>query len=127
MTTGEKIRKVRGDLGITQKELALRLNVTPQLVSQYESGAKKPKMETIKKIAKALNVSFLILLSDADRQLFQDGFDLARYGTYMEYGGLLDAYDLLNEEGQQIAVERVEELTEIPKYQKENEAEPDDN
>ena len=32
---------------------------------------------------------------------------------------LVAAFSLLNEEGQQKAVERVEELTEIPKYQKE--------
>ncbi len=33
------------------------------------------------------------------------------------YTGLMDAFDKLNPDGQQKAVERVEELTEIPKYQ----------
>jgi len=30
---------------------------------------------------------------------------------------MLDAFELLNEQGQQAAADRVEELTEIPKYQ----------
>ena len=38
---------------------------------------------------------------------------------YLSNVSLVDAFSLLSPEGQQKAIERVEELTEIPKYQKE--------
>lgn len=58
---GIEIKNVRLAVGITQAELARRLGVTPQAISQYERGEKKPKIETIKKIADALGVSWFHL------------------------------------------------------------------
>ena len=58
---GIGIKNERLDVGITQAELARRLGVTPQAISQYERGEKKPKIETIKKIADALGVSWFRL------------------------------------------------------------------
>ena len=58
---GAGIKNARLTVGITQAELAHRLGVTPQAVSQYERGIKKPKIETIEKIADALGVSWLHL------------------------------------------------------------------
>ena len=51
---GIGIKNARLTVGITQAELAHRLGVTPQAISQYERGIKKPKIETIEKIADAL-------------------------------------------------------------------------
>ena len=58
---GIEIKNARLAVGITQAELARRLGVTPQAISQYERGEKKPKIETIKKIADALGVSWFHL------------------------------------------------------------------
>lgn len=58
---GIGIKNTRLTVGITQAELARRLGVTPQAISQYERGEKKPKIETIKKIADALGVSWFQL------------------------------------------------------------------
>lgn len=58
---GIEIKNARLTVGITQAELARRLGVTPQAISQYERGIKKPKIETIKKIADALSVSWFRL------------------------------------------------------------------
>lgn len=55
---GIGIKNARLTVGITQAELARRLGITPQAISQYERGEKKPKIETIKKIADALGVSW---------------------------------------------------------------------
>ena len=46
---GIGIKNARLTVGITQAELARRLGVTPQAISQYERGIKKPKIETIEK------------------------------------------------------------------------------
>lgn len=58
---GIGIKNARLTVGITQAELARRLGVTPQAISQYERGEKKPKIETIKKIADALGVNWFQL------------------------------------------------------------------
>ena len=58
---GIGIKNARLTVGITQAELARRLGVTPQAISQYERGEKKPKIETIKKIADAVGVSWFQL------------------------------------------------------------------
>lgn len=58
---GIGIKNARLVVGVTQAELARRLGVTPQAISQYERGEKKPKIETIKKIADALGVNWFHL------------------------------------------------------------------
>lgn len=57
MNSGERIRKYRKEAGLTQKELGERLGVSQQHIAQYENGKRIPKIETIDKIAVALNVS----------------------------------------------------------------------
>lgn len=47
---------------MTQAELARRLDVTPQTVSQYERGLINPKIETLRKFADALGVTSEVLL-----------------------------------------------------------------
>ncbi len=56
MNTCEKIAFVRKKKNLTQKELGNKLGVTQQTVAQYENGARIPKLETLKKIASALDV-----------------------------------------------------------------------
>ena len=58
MTIGEKMKKIRTEKGLSQKEVAKRLGVSQPSYAQYESGKRKPKFETIQKIAKALEVTF---------------------------------------------------------------------
>lgn len=43
MHTGELIKQARVTMRITQAELAKRLGVTPQAISQYETRDKKSK------------------------------------------------------------------------------------
>ena len=62
MSTGENIRAARMRAGMTQAQLAEKLGVTPQNVSLYERDIKKPKVETLQKIAAALGAA----VSDLD-------------------------------------------------------------
>lgn len=57
MTVGEKIRKIRKEYRITQRELADMLGTTYQYVSAVERNERNPKTDTIKKFANALGVS----------------------------------------------------------------------
>lgn len=51
------IRKCREELGFTQQELAEKVGLSQETISQYEIGTRTPNVNIAKKIAEALNVS----------------------------------------------------------------------
>ena len=54
MSIGDNIKKARISAGLTQKELAKKMDVSPQMISLYEKGRRAPKVETIQRIADAI-------------------------------------------------------------------------
>lgn len=124
MTVGEIIRRTRKAKNMTQKQLGEASGIAEPTIRKYESGRLNPKRETLHKIATALEVSTIALLPEEDLvslSIDKDHF-VAVYQCPDEENPweltLLEAFEKLNLEGQQKAVERVEELTEIPKYKK---------
>lgn len=65
MTTGERIRSVRKERGLTQKALGELLGVTQATVAQYETNPNPPKIETLRRIADALAVPVLYLIDES--------------------------------------------------------------
>ena len=123
MTTGQRIKTTRKNLGLTQKELAARIGVTYQTLAQWENDLRNPKYETLYRIAKELSVSVSYLQgldsAIADRnEAYMNGSVLRIVGE-QNHQRIAAALEMLNARGQKIAVERVEELTKIPDYQKE--------
>lgn len=47
----ENIKTFRKDRGLTQEELAIRVNVVRQTVSKWEKGLSVPDADTLQKIA----------------------------------------------------------------------------
>ena len=66
MTTGDRIRNARKKAGLTQKELGEKLGVTGSLIGIYETNRRKPKPDTLQRMADALGISYVDLLSDED-------------------------------------------------------------
>lgn len=65
---GSRIKEARKNANLTQKDLANRLNLQSyQIIGQYESGARKPKWERLKEIAKILDVNPKYLSGESDR------------------------------------------------------------
>lgn len=60
-----RIKEFRVKAGMTQNELAEKLNVKRSVISKYETGQISPSLETMDKIAKALNISVNDLLPNA--------------------------------------------------------------
>lgn len=56
MQTGQKIAKLRIEADLTQEELAQRLFVTQQLVSQWENGTRRPNYKMSEQIANVFSV-----------------------------------------------------------------------
>ena len=53
----EKLRKIRLEKGLTQNDLATKLFVSYQAVSQWENGTTTPDVNTLVKLAKELEIS----------------------------------------------------------------------
>lgn len=57
MNLGDNIRKARKAAGVTQKELAERLQVYPKDISRWENGERTPSAIALGKICRELNAS----------------------------------------------------------------------
>lgn len=69
-STGKKIKEAREKAGLTQSQLAEAIGTTSQNISQYERSLRKPKYETLLKIAKALNVEwYSLFVASTDTEL----------------------------------------------------------
>ena len=56
-SVGENIQNIRKKNNITQEELAEKLNVTRQAVSNWETGKNEPDIETLTNIAQIFDIS----------------------------------------------------------------------
>ena len=59
---GERLRARRTALHLTQDELAARLFVTRQTISNYERGLSEPDLDTLRRLAEALETDVSALL-----------------------------------------------------------------
>lgn len=124
MTLGENIRSFRKMHHLTQIELASLAGISVNSLRLYEAEKRTPNIDMVKKIASALKISVTSLLTDDDmiEFLVENGISEITYASGYKYNSakesIITAFDSLNPAGQEVAVERVEELTEIPKYQK---------
>ncbi len=140
MTVGERIKAAREKANLTQAQLAEKCGVATITIQQYERDKREPDIDRLLNLSKQLNVSIEYLLGVIDENGFltPEGFGDSEDYEFVKVLGLDDprnrrkikranspktlvmaAMDRLNPAGQQKAVERVEELTEIPKYKKE--------
>ncbi len=56
-TLGERIRGLRAERGLQQRQLAEKAELTPSMVSQIESGRLTPSLNTLRRLADALGVT----------------------------------------------------------------------
>ena len=66
MTLGKKIKKLRVDKGLTQKDLANKLYVTFQTVSKWENDENEPDVSTLKELSKVFGCSIEYLISEEE-------------------------------------------------------------
>ena len=55
---GERIKSYRRKAGMTQEQLAEKAGIHPTYIGQLERAEKNASLETIEKVAKALDISF---------------------------------------------------------------------
>lgn len=64
ITIGKKIRKRRIDFGFSLRDLAGITSLTASFISQIERGVANPSLNSLRKIAEALDVPLLFFLSN---------------------------------------------------------------
>lgn len=132
MGTGDTIKHFRKCAGLTQSQLSKMADVAEITISQYETGKREPRLKELQKIAAALGTSIDTLLGGLET--FDTGADFeAAWKKAVETAGgeqitiihtknpkktVCDLMDLLNDQGQTAAVDRIQELTEIPRYRR---------
>jgi transcriptional regulator with XRE-family HTH domain len=132
MSIGENIRRIRKDKKLTQKELGEKLEgISQQQIGQWENGIKIPKLETIQKIATALEIPMFDLINMDEynnlidtkvEEQIQNNIKSGKVHLVTEDEKELTAnYLKLNTTGKTEARKRVHELTEIPRYTKPDE------
>ena len=125
MTVGERIKQIRQEKGLTQKELGKKCGLADSAIRRYELGGANPKLETQKRIAKALGVPVSLLNNELYVTEDMDSAESSELLAYALIDGvynlrkqdLVNAFDSLNSSGQIEAVKQVEMLTKIPEYQ----------
>lgn len=141
MTVGELIKRARKQNNLSQKELAEKLGVSASMIGQYENDLRNPKIDTLRRIAEALNVPINTFTEDVDviripmpdyPTKIPSQEEVARMTSvereYYSLRLLADAspdklermlyerYNKMNKLGKVEAVIRLGELAELPKY-----------
>ena len=148
MDIGTRIKELRKARGMTQKELAKKTSLSIASIQGYEQKKYKPKLNTIAKIAVALDVLLLDLV-DTDDPILQNEItainipDLNYINSVLRstrsqniyelnrilsdnndiqqlFWDLLTNCNLLNEFGKKEAVKQIELFSKIPDYRKED-------
>lgn len=96
MFIGERIRELRAEKGLLQRELATVIHVAPNTISQFESGKANPSYEVLISLATFFDVSTDYLLGRTDD--FGNVVSTAQAQTYSaDVQELVDIYDSLDE------------------------------
>ncbi len=139
---GKNIQKLRKKKNLTQKQLADITGLATITIQQYERGVREPRFDNLARIAKAFNVSPIILtvgeiLDDKEAEKYkkyEPTEEIKALNLYEEQKGLSDAelfyrlvggYNIalllnaansMNWDGIVEAINRFCEVSEIPKY-----------
>ena len=63
---GTRIASLRRQAGMSQAELAEKLNLSPSTIGMYEQGRREPPLATLVRIAELFNVSLDYLVAGKD-------------------------------------------------------------
>ncbi len=73
---GEKLKQLRNQKGLLQKDIAKHLGITGSAYGFYEQNQRQPDLDTIKKLADFFNVSVGFLIEDDEKKaVFTAGID----------------------------------------------------
>ena len=92
---GDRLREERKRQGISQRELAARLGLSPSLISQIETGRSKPSVSTLYAIVTELRLSLDRLFRGPEEEIGpeDDGSDASRRASGISAGAVVRPED----------------------------------
>lgn len=111
MTIGEKIREARIKKDLTQKQLGDKCRMADSAIRRYESGRGNPTLDTVGRIAEALDMELrdLVLYGEEPDREYENLLDtLDAAGLSIEATGFMDNYYIWHTEAEDPAEDRVE-------------------
>ena len=92
MDLGKKIMTMRNEKNLSQEQLAEKLNVTRQTISNWENGKFYPDIDSLVNLSKFFNISLDDLLSYDDKVLdyLKDSTDIVKSNKNILYAVLLN-------------------------------------
>ena len=124
MTTGERLKLRRKEIGFSAEKVADQLGVSPATIYRYEKGdIEKVPVDSLAELAKILQTTPAYLMgweSQADQAEINDLLAQIQASEEKEQSRIAEMiqdFKKLNDDGKAKAIERVHELTEMPRYQ----------
>lgn len=134
-TLGNKLKRLREKMGLTQKELAQQIGISHSLIGQIETDRIQPSLATLSSLAEALGVSTCYFLMEEDEEDLYLGYRLpadvrealrrpvlqevvralADWGE-VEIRGLLDFLHSLNENRRPLSTAAEDQYQEIRRF-----------
>lgn len=139
MTIGEKIYKIRNEMGLTQKEFAKIAGVSQSAINFWENGKRQPRLEQLNKLASSLNIPISTFidehlvediaeiikeLNSAGKELVETTTNtienvtvqLIELGEELMMKKVMENFSKLNAEGQVKLYDYSEDMISNPKY-----------
>ncbi len=120
MTIGERIKKIRQENGLSQKELGKKLNVSQQMIGQWETGKSNPKIETLRRIADTLEIGLWEIVELDQMDLNTRIQEIKKMISQLTPEGLKEfdrlTTEALNENQESIQKKQEEAVQKAPKF-----------
>lgn len=94
---GKRVAVMRNNMGLTQMQLAEKIDMSNSAIAEIETGVTFPRAETIEKMRKALNCEYMDLFNFHDDDSIDAAYDEAKVSLdylYKNNPGLLPALRL---------------------------------
>lgn len=100
----KQIKILRTNIGMSQAQLAVKLNVSPSAVGMYEQGRRVPSVDLLILLARLFNVSldYLIVGTEARRSITNES--TCQHSAYCSLRNIMFSFD--NDTGNSILVDK---------------------
>ena len=80
----KRLKQIRTEKGMTQKDFAQEMGITPVTLSAYENNLKKPSLDLILKVAKKYEISLDWLCGLSNKQNEKDNQEYKTYSDVLK-------------------------------------------
>ena len=102
MTFGERLKKLRTDIGLKQSAVADALNISVQRISLYENG-REPDYETLIKLAEYFGVLVDYLIGRTNYETIFEAREIERFSATLD--AVLDYFEI-DRDDENVIIER---------------------